>query len=121
MNVPALLLHNSYNIENPSNIENLPFKLTETTESMLTNSYPLRQFWIFPLGFRKFLEPLTTYNPYLETFIQAEILDEYSILETIARLRNSGFRASLSNNIEKYLIQLNRLLTASEVIHDFLK
>jgi Family of unknown function (DUF6365) len=82
----ALLLYNSMEAAGPDDLCKYDHvRINEATFRLIQNAYPIHPFLMFPLGWYKFLSPVTDANPYVDTFYRAEILDEERVLSLLRR------------------------------------
>ena len=118
MNIPSILLHNSFTANSIESLsETANFKITNSVKDILLNSFPVSPYWIFPLGLRNFLNHLVINNPYIDTFQMIEILDEQSVLRNIQNMLGKNYKNKLNYIVQDYLDKLNLLPTPDMLIN----
>ena len=117
----ALLLSNSVYAMAAAELSStsLGFSISNTMKKRLTGCYPIRPFRMFPLGWRWFLEPVLDDSPYLETFVEAEILDYQAVIHAIEKGINNVADHLLAGQ-KRYRKQLAHLPKPEECINHFL-
>lgn len=96
--IPALVFGNRFRIGDSDDAAKAEAELgglTRTVREVLAQCMPLYPFRMWPLGYRTFLEPLLTDNPFTEAVAQAEILDEPTVVADMTSiLYDTDFLAS---------------------------
>lgn len=117
MNVPSLLLHNSYSANSIEELrENTNFNITSSVKNILNNSFPAKPYWVFPIGLRSFLNHIVIDNPYMDTFQMAEIFDEQSMLMKSQNASDKNYKKELNIIVQKYFDKLQFLPTPDLLI-----
>jgi hypothetical protein len=115
----ALLLHSSVLARGPADLDRCPFRLAESTRTLLADAYPIHPFLMYPMGWYRFLQPVLRDNPYLGTFYQAEILDQ----EAVVRILEKAAARELPVPVEaraRYQMLLQDLPSADACVESFL-
>ena len=86
--IPAMVLGNSYRIQDAAGLEEAAAAggFTSFVRGAVRECLPLHPFRMWPLGFRSFLAPLLTANPYTDAIAQAEVLDEPAVVDGLTSL-----------------------------------
>lgn len=87
--IPAMVLGNRYRIPDAAALESVSTQIggiSARARDLARDCLPFHAFRMWPLGFRTFLEPLLTMNPYTDAISQAEILDESAVVNGLTAL-----------------------------------
>lgn len=117
--VNALFLQNSVFAAEPGDLERHGIKASDSMLSLLSDAYPLRPYLMYPLGYYKFISPMLPGNPFLDTFFQAEILEDEAVLSILDRAADRSLPC-LERQRTAYLEQLASLPTPGECLEHFM-
>ncbi|MEU3524164.1 DUF6365 family protein [Streptomyces sp. NPDC038707] len=89
--VPGLLAVNNHRVDGPEDVDRLaaalPGGLTAPVRAWLTEyPEPLPDFHMWPLRWNEVLRPLLAHNPFTDTVLRAEILDDDSLVDGLTRV-----------------------------------
>ncbi|WP_063886351.1 DUF6365 family protein [Streptomyces sp. NRRL S-31] len=89
--VPGLLAVNNHRVDGPEDVERLagalPGGLTAPVRRWLADHpEPLPDFHMWPLRWNEVLRPLLDANPFTDTVLRAELLDEHTLVDGLERV-----------------------------------
>jgi hypothetical protein len=121
MGINSVVLSNRHYFVNAKDIEALNENCCDLPSSFMRawimKYLPIYPFRMWPLGWHNFLEPLVSNNPYLDTFLQVEILNERAVLEALEGLLfDSELNHDLESKREGYFAEMARMEGAAEVL-----
>lgn len=89
--VPVLAVINSHECSEPEDLAALPFDLDpEDAGPWLRENLPLYRFYMWPVGYYAFLNPLLRGSEYFQTIPTVELLDRSAVVTGIERLARHG-------------------------------
>lgn len=116
----ALLLYSSIQANGPEDLSKYgDVRINDSTLRLIENAYPIQPFMMFPLGWYRFLKPVMSDNPYLDTFYKSEILDEERVMSILEELISKK-RPELSGQREQYTSLLEGLRSPGECLEHFM-
>ncbi len=120
--VPAVVLQNSIKAASlEETVASMPRRPSPDLVQWLREALPVYPFSLWPLGYRKYLEPVLADNPYTSCVQVCEILDEEHVLETCTGvLFDKALKSACVTRQAEYVERVNRLPKASDIVHDYL-
>ncbi len=120
--VPVLVLKNSFMLYHTDELESsLLHNLEGSVLQWLKIALPLYPFYMWPLGFYSFLNPVMKDNPYLDAIKTVEILDQNNILQSINDLLFDQTQYNIMrNNQQKYIEILDGLPSPVDFINNLI-
>jgi hypothetical protein len=117
--VPTLALRNSISAASRAEAEAAMRKpATPTMGAWLEKATPIFPFWMWPLGYFQFLEPVLRKNPYISAVEVAELLDEEAVENSMTTLLyNKEKRDSHKHRQAAYVNAVRMLPTGPQLIH----
>lgn len=120
--VPVLVLQNSFMLNHST--EFIPIQTDEPKSYVmqwLEATIPLYPFYMWPLGFYSFLNPVMKNNPYLNAIKTEEILDMECVLKSINNLLfDETHRKNMLLNQQNYIEILEKLPSPVDYINNLL-
>lgn len=116
--VPVLWLENSVCAEDQVDLDRaIGSRLTETSRAWAVANLPIYPFALWPLGFRRFLEPVIRGNPYADVVRRTELLDERGVISTAERLLFDPAASAAAREAESaYASAVSRLPDGADLI-----
>ena len=117
--IPSLLLQNSYQLPN-AEVESVNNGTVANLLTTRTDNYlPIHPYKVWPLGWYDFLQPVLNSNPFMQTFVTAEILETSHSIDAIESLLFD--HSAIANQREQqnqYQEKMAELTTASLVMDE---
>jgi Family of unknown function (DUF6365) len=122
LGVPILIIRNSIKAmsvdEALSKISNHP---SEALLHWLAIATPLYPFYVWPGGYYRVLSPVLENNPFCETFLMSDLLDEQQVTQTCRELLyNEGTRERIKEQQSKYVSLVRSLPRGADLIQQHL-
>ena len=116
--VPVLAVINSFELETESDIDALPFELdVEDTAPWLRENLPLYRYYMWPVGFYDFLDPILRDGAYLNAIVTVELLHRELVVAAIDDLLwSSTRRTAVIEAQASYAATLRTLPSPTELL-----
>lgn len=116
--IPVLAVINSFELATSDDLASVPFELDrEAVAPWVAANLPLYRYYMWPVGYHAFLDPLLRGNPYLEAIAMVELLDRHAVVSGIdALLRRPEQRADLLQRQARYVAGLVGLPGPAELV-----
>jgi hypothetical protein len=116
--VPVLAVINSFQCATPDDLDRLPFALDdEDARPWLLENVPLYRYYMWPVGYYSFLQPLLSGSKYLQAVPTVELLDRQSVIAGIeALVQPSIWRTEALQRQAAYVAEVRGLPNPADLV-----